>query len=71
MLDPTDHRVTNSFDFVCGQEILSEGQRIHDVAVLIERLKKRNMDPLAFKEYIDGFGWVAPPHTGSCRSYWA
>ena len=55
MLDPTDDWVTNSFDFfVRGQEILSGGQRIHGAAVLIERLKKQNMDPLSFKEYIDG-----------------
>ena len=66
MLDPTDDRVTNSFDFfVRGQEILSGGQRIHDAAVLIERLKMQNMDPLSFKEYIDGFRWVAPPHAGA------
>lgn len=66
MLDPTDDRVTNSFDFfVRGQEILSGGQRIHDAAVLIERLKTQNMDPLSFKEYIDGFRWVAPPHAGA------
>jgi hypothetical protein len=33
--------------------------------MLIERLKKHNMDPLSFKEYIDGFRWVAPPHAGA------
>ena len=33
--------------------------------MLIERLKKQNMDPLSFKEYIDGFGWVAPPYAGA------
>lgn len=33
--------------------------------MLIERLKKQNMDPLSFKEYIDGFRWVAPPYAGA------
>jgi hypothetical protein len=66
MPDPTDDRVTNSFDFfVRGQEILSGGQRIHDAALLIERLKKQNVDPLSLKEYIDGFRWAAPPHAGA------
>jgi ergosteryl-3beta-O-L-aspartate synthase len=66
MLDPTDDRVTNSFDFfVRGQEILSGGQRIHDATVLLERLEKQDIDPDSLKEYIDGFRWVAPPHAGA------
>jgi hypothetical protein len=66
MLDPTDDSVTNSFDvFVRGQEILSGGQRIHDAAVLLERLEKQEIDPDSLKEYINGFRWVAPPHAGA------
>jgi ergosteryl-3beta-O-L-aspartate synthase len=66
MLDPTDDRANNSFDFfVRGQEILSGGQLIHGAAVLIERLGKQDMDPDSLKECIDGFRRVAPPHTGA------
>lgn len=66
MLDPSDDRLTNSFDFfVRGQEILSGGQRIHDAKVLLERLEKQEMDPDTLKEYIDGFKWIAPPHAGA------
>lgn len=48
-----------------GQEVLSGGQRIHETAVLLKRLKTQNIDPDALKEYIDGFRRVAPPHAGA------
>src|SRR2546423_2953062 len=54
MLDPTDDQVTNSFDFfVRGQEVLSGGQRIHDAAVLIERLQEQGIDLDSLNEYLD------------------
>ena len=66
MLDPNDDRVANSFDFmVRGQEILSGGQRVHDYALLKERMEAQDMKPDDLKEYVQAFEWVAPPHAGA------
>ncbi|KIW87010.1 aspartate-tRNA(Asn) ligase [Cladophialophora bantiana CBS 173.52] len=66
MPDPKDDNVTNSFDFmVRGQEILSGGQRIHEHALLKERMENLGMNPDDLKEYVQAFEWVAPPHAGA------
>ncbi|KAG8875397.1 hypothetical protein FRB97_005160, partial [Tulasnella sp. 331] len=67
MPDPTDSNHTNSFDiFVRGQEILSGGQRIHDVDMLERRMSELGVrsDSNSMEEYMDGFRWGAPPHAG-------
>lgn len=66
MPDPNDPKVTNSFDiFVRGQEIVSGGQRIHDPALLEERMRSMSIDPVSMEEYMEGFRWGAPPHAGA------
>ncbi|EXJ53330.1 uncharacterized protein A1O5_13423, partial [Cladophialophora psammophila CBS 110553] len=66
MPDPKDDNVTNSFDFMArGQEILSGGQRIHEHALLKERMENLGMNPDGLKEYVQAFEWVAPPHAGA------
>jgi elongation factor P--beta-lysine ligase len=65
MPDPTDERITNSFDiFLRGQEILSGGQRIHDSNFLEERLKSNGVQHDTMTDYLEGFRWGAPPHAG-------
>ncbi|KAG9031875.1 hypothetical protein FRB95_002148 [Tulasnella sp. JGI-2019a] len=65
MLDPSDPSYTNSFDiFVRGQEILSGGQRIHNVEMLEKRMMELGVRPDSMEEYMEGFRWGAPPHAG-------
>jgi nondiscriminating aspartyl-tRNA synthetase len=65
MPDPTDDRITNSFDiFMRGQEILTGGQRIHDSKFLEKRMKQKGIPPESMTEYLEGFRWGAPPHAG-------
>jgi len=65
MPDPSDDRITNSFDiFMRGQEIVSGGQRIHDANFLEKQMKKKGVRPDSMPEYIEGFRWGAPPHAG-------
>ena len=65
MPDPTDARITNSFDiFLRGQEILSGGQRIHDANFLEKRLKVNGIHDDTMADYLEGFRWGAPPHAG-------
>jgi nondiscriminating aspartyl-tRNA synthetase len=65
MPDPSDDRITNSFDiFMRGQEIVSGGQRIHDSKFLDKRLKSNGIKPDTMTEYLEGFRWGAPPHAG-------
>jgi len=47
-----------------GIEISSGGQRIHLPELLIEMLKKKELNPESFKSYIDSFRYGAPPHAG-------
>lgn len=65
MPDPSDNRITNSFDiFMRGQEILSGGQRIHDANFLEKNMKEKGVKPETMTEYLEGFRWGAPPHAG-------
>jgi aspartyl-tRNA synthetase len=54
-----------SYDFIYkGLEISSGAQRIHESNILIEALKKRDLDPSKFEFYINAFRCGAPPHAG-------
>ncbi|KAI1001031.1 Aspartate--tRNA ligase, cytoplasmic [Podosphaera aphanis] len=65
MPDPSDERITNSFDiFLRGQEILSGGQRIHDAKFLEKQMKMFGVRPESVLEYFEGFCLGAPPHAG-------
>lgn len=68
MPDPEDPRYSNSYDFFMrGEEILSGAQRIHDPALLKERLTAHEV-PFAgvpgLQEYVDAFTYGCAPHAG-------
>ncbi|MDD1769804.1 MAG: aspartate--tRNA(Asn) ligase [Methanomassiliicoccales archaeon] len=47
-----------------GQEIASGGQREHRYAPLVERMKKKGLDPDSFQFYLNAFAYGMPPHGG-------
>tara|TARA_B100001971_G_C18250752_1_gene578008 strand:- start:1269 stop:2546 length:1278 start_codon:yes stop_codon:yes gene_type:complete len=66
---PTDEdinsKTSEGFDALYGGiEICSGGQRIHIPELLTKMIKKKNLDPKDFKDYIDSFRYGAPPHAG-------
>jgi aspartyl/asparaginyl-tRNA synthetase len=62
MRDPTNDKLSNSYDFFLrGEEILSGGQRIHDAALLEERMVEAGIEPDSMKDYLDGFKYGCPP----------
>ena len=66
MLDPTDNRYTNSYDFFMrGEEITSGAQRIHEPEMLKERIKKFEIPLETLKDYADSFKYGAPAHGGA------
>ena len=62
---PDGEKYSRGFDLECkGIEISSGGQRIHDVALLKERLKACDLDPKDFDAYLKAFRYGMPPHGG-------
>jgi aspartyl-tRNA synthetase len=58
-------KLSEGFDALyLGSEISSGGQRIHVPELLEKNLKKKNLNPRDFKEYVDSFRYGAPPHGG-------
>ncbi len=47
-----------------GQELASGGQREHRPEILMERMKKKGLDPKDFEFYIKAFRYGMPPHGG-------
>ncbi|MBA3550951.1 aspartate--tRNA(Asn) ligase, partial [Patescibacteria group bacterium] len=47
-----------------GIEITTGAQRIHDYDVLVESMKKKNLDPEKFSFYLQAFKYGMPPHGG-------
>jgi aspartyl-tRNA synthetase len=65
MMDPTDPKVSNSYDFfIRGEEILSGAQRIHDPELLVSRIKEMGIPVEPLQAYIDSFRHGALPHAG-------
>ncbi|KAF7339418.1 Aspartate-trna ligase [Mycena sanguinolenta] len=65
MPDPEDPTLSNSYDFFMrGEEILSGAQRIHDPALLAEKMRSKGVDPDSMKAYLDGFRMGCAPHGG-------
>ena len=65
MDDPTDPKVTLSFDLLFrGMEITTGGQRIHDYDTIIEKMQARGMDPADAESYLMIFKYGMPPHGG-------
>lgn len=65
MPDPTNPKLSNSYDFFMrGEEILSGAQRLHDANLLEGRMKEVGINPEDMKAYVDAFRLGAPPHAG-------
>jgi len=65
MPDPEDPTLSNSYDFFMrGEEILSGAQRIHDPALLSEKMRAKGVDPDSMKAYVDAFRLGCAPHGG-------
>jgi len=62
---PDEEKYSRGFDLECkGIEISSGSQRIHDVAMLTERLKACGLNPEDFEAYLKAFRYGMPPHGG-------
>ncbi len=65
MNDKEDSRFALSFDLLFrGLEITTGGQRIHDYAEQVEKMKAMKMDPNDLKEYLKIHKYGMPPHGG-------
>ncbi|KAH9014212.1 aspartyl-tRNA synthetase [Lactarius hengduanensis] len=65
MPDPSNPELSNSYDFFMrGEEILSGAQRIHDPALLTEKMQGKGVDPNSMKGYVDAFRMGCAPHGG-------
>ena len=65
MDDPTDPKVTLSFDLLFrGLEVTTGGQRIHSYTELMEKIEKRGMDTEGMEQYLSVFKHGMPPHGG-------
>jgi len=63
--DPKNPKETFGFDLLYrGVEIASGGQRIHNYEQLVENMKKKNLNPDDFKNYLEIFRYGMPPHGG-------
>jgi nondiscriminating aspartyl-tRNA synthetase len=64
--DESDPGFTKSFDLLFkGLEVTTGGQRVHDHDELVERMKKKSLDPALFSYYLQAFKVGMPPHGGS------
>jgi aspartyl-tRNA synthetase len=62
---PDGEKLSRGFDLECkGVEVSSGSQRIHDVALLQERLKACGLNPKDFEAYLKAFRYGMPPHGG-------
>lgn len=65
MDDPSDTTFTLSFDLLFkGMEITTGGQRIHDYAMLVDKIEKRGMSMEGLESYLMIFKHGMPPHGG-------
>ncbi len=65
MPDAENDKICHAFDLIYrGLEISSGAKRIHIPSILEDQLKKRDLNPVDFKFYIDAFRVGAPPHAG-------
>ena len=65
MEEERDPQVTKSFDLLFrGLEVTTGGQRIHDYAAQLAKMKARGMDPEQFESYLQIHKHGMPPHGG-------
>lgn len=61
----SDPEYSNSFDLEFrGREIISGSQRVHQHALLVERIKAKGLNPMNFGPYLEAFRYGMPPHGG-------
>nr|AIF00428.1 aspartyl-tRNA synthetase (DARS, aspS) [uncultured marine group II/III euryarchaeote KM3_133_A04] len=64
-IQPEGEKHSRSFDFMFREvEMTSGGQRVHDVALLEQRLREQGLDPTEFGHYLEPFRYGMPPHGG-------
>lgn len=62
---PKEEKYSCGFDLECkGVELASGSQRIHDVDMLIERMRTLDLKTDAFESYLKSFRYGMPPHGG-------
>lgn len=62
---PEGSKHSRGFDLECkGIEISSGSQRIHDVKLLVERIRACGLNPDDFSAYLSAFRYGMPPHGG-------
>jgi aspartyl-tRNA synthetase len=62
---PEKEKYSRGFDLECkGVEIASGSQRIHEVDLLIDRIKECDLNPKDFESYLKAFRYGMPPHGG-------
>jgi nondiscriminating aspartyl-tRNA synthetase len=62
---PEGDKYSRGFDLECkGVELASGSQRIHNVDVLIARMKELGLNPNDFEFYLKTFRYGMPPHGG-------
>ncbi len=60
-----DPETSRSFDLLWrGLEVTTGSQRIHDHALLCEKMKERGLDPQEYDYYVSAFRHGMPPHGG-------
>ncbi len=60
-----DSTLSRSFDLQYGfLELCSGGTRLHNPAMLRERLEAQGLDPAQFADHLKTFDWGMPPHSG-------
>jgi len=65
MEDPENPEVTLSFDLLFrGLEVTTGGQRIHDYAMQVEKMKRFGYNPDDFESYLQIHKYGMPPHGG-------
>jgi aspartyl-tRNA synthetase len=62
---PEDEKYSRGFDLACkGIEIASGSQRIHNLNLLENQMKKHGLNPKDFSSYLNAFNYGMPPHGG-------
>lgn len=65
MPDKENPEETCSYDLLmCGMEIVTGSQRIHNYDQLIENMQKKGVKPEGLEFYLDTFKFAMPPHGG-------
>ncbi|XP_074602609.1 aspartyl-tRNA synthetase [Brevipalpus obovatus] len=65
MPDPQNPKYSNSYDFFMrGEEIMSGAQRVHDVDLLLAKMKEHGVDSQKMQGYVDAFRYGVSPHAG-------